>query len=187
MNTITIRGAFSETDVETFWSQLRAYQDRDLFPDPQNEDRAYFLSDAEYRAEIEALHARPHDRIRYLFFHRDGWDISLALCVIYDSKDGKCFILEFCVYPQFRGNGTGSACAQRLLDWSRANGGRYAEINCGDLRRGRFWRRVGRTADAPAARRISPLPGGARHRRPWTASPPAQQLPFGNRRAAADR
>ena len=52
--------------------------------------------------------------MRYLFFRRDGQDIGLALSVVYASEDGKQFILEFCVFPEFRGNGTGAACAGAL-------------------------------------------------------------------------
>lgn len=64
--------------------------------------------------------------------------------MIFTSEDGKCFILEFCVYPEFRGNGTGTACAQALLAWAQAHGAHYAELNSGgDPRRCRFWKRVG--------------------------------------------
>ena len=52
------------------------------------------------------LHARRFNPAKYLFFRRGGQEIGLALTVIYDTEDGKQFILEFCVYPEFRGNGT---------------------------------------------------------------------------------
>lgn len=140
---ITIREAITEPDVQAFWVELRAYQARDLFPDPEDEDRAYFLSGSEYPAHIQQLHDRPKDRIHYLFFHRDGQDIGFAMPVIYETEDGKCFILEFCVYPAFRGGGTGTQCAQALLSWAWQRGAAYAELNCGDPRRRRFWSRVG--------------------------------------------
>lgn len=47
-NPITIREACTQKDTEFFWAQLHAYQARDLFPDPESEARAFFLS-AEYR------------------------------------------------------------------------------------------------------------------------------------------
>ena len=59
----------------------------------------------------------------------NGQDIGFAMPVIFSSEDGKCFIMEFCVYPEFRGNGTGKECAAVLLDWARENGALYAELN----------------------------------------------------------
>lgn len=140
---IKIREAVTETDVAVFWEQLRIYFKRDIFPDPEDEDREYFLSDTEYRPQIQKIHDRQQDKCYYLFFHRDGQDIGFAMPVIYATEDGKCFIMEYCVYPEFRGNGTGRACARVLLDWAEENGALYAELNCGSDKRRRFWRSVG--------------------------------------------
>lgn len=141
---IAIREAVTESDAASFWKQLRIYFEQDIFPDPQDEDREYFLSDTEYRVHIQNIHDRPFNRCYYLFFHRDGRDIGFAMPVIYTEEDGKCFIMEFCVYPEFRGNGTGRECAGALLDWARENGALYAELNYGgNNRRLHFWERVG--------------------------------------------
>ena len=43
---ITIREAVTPQEIAAFWSQLRAYYVRDIFPDPADVDRPYFLSDA---------------------------------------------------------------------------------------------------------------------------------------------
>ena len=142
-DTITVREAAEGGEAARFWEQLRAYQARDLFPEPEDEDRAYFLGD-EYRREIEEKHKRPQDRIRYLVFSRDGADIGLAMAVIYESEDGKCFLMEFCVFPEYRGWGTGTACAEAFLQWAGDNGAAYVELNYGsDPRRLRFWQRLG--------------------------------------------
>ncbi len=140
---ILIREALSKADIATFWEKLHLYFQRDIFPDPMNEDREYFLGD-EYRTHMENLHNRPQDRCHYLFFHRDGQDIGFALPVIYTSEDGKCFIMEFCIYPEFRGNGLGKECATLLLERARENGARYAELNNGgNAQRCHFWKSVG--------------------------------------------
>ena len=141
---ITIREAIRSTDVAIFWEQLRIYFKRDIFPDPDDEDREYFLSDTDYRAHMQKIHDRSQNRCYYLFFHRDGQDIGFAMPVIFTTEDGKCFIMEFCVYPEFRGNGTGRECAGVLLDWARKNGALYAELNYGSNdRRLHFWESVG--------------------------------------------
>ena len=142
-NQITIREAITENDVALFWEQLHTYYKRDMFPDPNAEERDYFLGD-EYRSTMQQIHGRTQDRCYYLFFQRDGQDIGFALPVIYTSEDGKCFIMEYCVYPEYRGNGTGKECAKILLNWAVENGARYAELNYGgNDRRLRFWKSVG--------------------------------------------
>ena len=90
------------------------------------------------------IHSRPQDRCYFLFFQRDGQDIGFAMPVIFNTEDGKCFIMEFCVYPEFRGNGTGKECARVLLAWAKENGALYAELNHGSNQRRRyFWETVG--------------------------------------------
>ena len=142
-NQITIREAITETDVAIFWEQLHTYHKRDIFPDPSSEDLEYFLG-SEYYDHMMKIHSRPQDRCYFLFFHRDGQDIGFAMPVIYTTEDGKCFIMEYCVYPEFRGNGTGKECARVLLDWAKENGALYAELNHGsNERRRHFWEAVG--------------------------------------------
>lgn len=144
---ITIGEAVTECEAAAFWEQLRAYYRRDIFPNPTDPNREFFLS-RERQAQMQKIHDRPQDPCHYLFFHRDGQNIGFALPVIFTSEDGKCFILDFCVYPEFRGNGTGRACAQALLAWAKAHGAHYAELNCGgDQGRFRFWERVGFVAN----------------------------------------
>lgn len=117
-NQITIREAVTENDAAAFWEQLHAYHKRDIFTDSDKEDLEYFLGQA-YRDHIMKIYGRPQDRCFFLFFHRGGQDIGFAMPVIFTTEDGKCFIMEFCVYPEFRGSGTGKACAAALLDWAK--------------------------------------------------------------------
>ena len=142
-NQITIREAITENDVALFWEQLHIYNKRDMFLDPDAEERDYFLGD-EYRSTMRDIHDRTQDRCYYLFFQRNGQDIGFAIPVIYTTEDGKCFIMEYCVYPEFRGNGTGKECARVLLDWAKEHGALYAELNNGsNERRRHFWESVG--------------------------------------------
>ena len=142
-NQITIREAIRSDDVAAFWEQLHTYHKRDIFPDPNSEDLEYFLGSA-YHDHMMKIHSRPQDRCCFLFFRRDGRDIGFAMPVIYTTEDGKCFIMEFCVYPEFRGNGTGKECARVLLDWAKEHGALYAELNYGgDKRRRHFWETIG--------------------------------------------
>ena len=164
---ISIREAITETDVASFWAQLRVYQQRDILPDPEDESLDYFLSE-DYRSQVQAVHDRKQNPLYYLFFRRHGQDIGFAMPAIFTTEDGKCFIMEFCVYPQYRGGGTGTQCAQALLRWAKERGAVYAELNYGgDERRQRFWARLGF------------VPNGADEwGEPLILLPPEEALPF---------
>lgn len=139
---ITIREAREEADVSRFWEKLHGYFVRDLFPEPESEDLEYFLGE-EYRSAMMCIHDRERDNCHWLFFDCGGEEIGFALPVIYSSEDGKCFVMEFCIYPEFRNKGAGSECALLLMDWARARGAEYFELNCDREDRRRFWTRLG--------------------------------------------
>ena len=142
-NQITIREAVTNDEIAHFWEQLYLYFKRDILAGKPIEDLSYFLG-SEYHEQMMKLHGRQQDRCFFLFFERGGQDIGFAMPVIYTTEDGKCFIMEFCVKPEYRGNGLGRECARVLLDWAREYGALYAELNYGsDERRERFWRSVG--------------------------------------------
>lgn len=143
MSDITLREATSPEDVERYWDEMALYFERDMQITPEDEDYDYFLG-GQQRLDVEEIRERDKDRCSYIFFCRDGADIGFALPVIYASEDGKCLVAEFCVFPEYRGGGTGTACAKALLRWAADNGAAYVELNnSGDARRERFWRRLG--------------------------------------------
>lgn len=142
-NQTTIREAVTEDEIAYFWEQLYLYFKRDILAGKSIEDLSYFLG-SEYHEQMMNLHGRQQDRCFFLFFERGGQDIGFAMPVIYTMEDGKCFIMEFSVYPEHRGNGIGRECARVLLDWASEKGALYAELNYGgDERRERFWQSVG--------------------------------------------
>lgn len=142
-NKITIREAITEKDEAEFWKELYAYYIRDMFPNPDDEDREYFLGD-EYKAVMQKIHSRGTDRCYYLFFSKNGEDIGFAMPVIYTSEDGKCFVMEYCIFPEHRGKGIGKECVKILMHWAEEEGALYFELNYGnDERRLRFWKSVG--------------------------------------------
>lgn len=140
---IFIREAITGSEIARFFEKLHLYHRRDIFPEiEQAEDLAYFLSD-EYLSQLKTLHRRQENRLHFLFFERGGQDIGFTMPVIYGSEDGKCFIMEFCVYPEFRGSSTGHACGEALLSWARERRASYFELNCDTVPRERFWGRLG--------------------------------------------
>lgn len=140
---IFIREAITDSEIARFFEKLHLYHRRDIFPEiEQTEDLAYFLSD-EYLSQLKTLHRRQENRLHFLFFERGGQDIGFTMPVIYGSEDDKCFIMEFCVYPEFRGSSTGHACGEALLSWARERRASYFELNCDTAPRERFWGRLG--------------------------------------------
>ncbi len=72
---------------------------------------------------------RERDQHHMVYFLRGGERIGAAQYNTYQSEDGKCFILDFWVFPPYRGNGTGHACFAALEAYTRADGAAYYEIN----------------------------------------------------------
>ncbi len=132
---ITIQPADTPEAEARFRHQLTLYFRRDIFPGESPETAL----PPGYWQNIDALHRRAENPLHYLFFRRDGVEIGLTMTVLYLTEDQKQFILEFCVYPAFRGNGTGTACAEALLQWGRKKGAAFFELNAEDPRRVRFW------------------------------------------------
>lgn len=119
---IFIREAITGSEIARFFEKLHSYHRRDIFPEiEQAEDLAYFLSD-EYLSQLKSLHRRQENRLHFLFFERGGQDIGFTMPVIYGSEDGKCFIMEFCVYPEFR-EAVQVTPAARRCSLGRANAG----------------------------------------------------------------
>ena len=165
-NQISVREAISAEETARFWRELGAYHDRDIFPDEAAEEREYFHGE-EYRTAIEAAHERQHNRCFYLFFESGELAVGFVLAALFDKEDGKLFILEFCVLTEHRGSGTGHDCAAALLDWARARGMKYAELNCAEERRVRFWKSLGF------------VPNGADEwGEPLMLLPPEEEIPF---------
>ena len=106
------------------------------------EDIAYFQS-AEYRDIIKAHMTRPVDRHHMIYFIRDGVRIGAAQYNTYQSEDGQCFILDFWVFQEYRGNGVGHQCFQALQQYTKADGACYYELNCTKENAHRFWKSLG--------------------------------------------
>ncbi len=141
-NRITVREALPGRDTDRFRALLLGYRREDIFTLPG--DAARLGREEEYFSHMLSLRQREDGRSRFLFFERDGEELGLALAVIYAAEEGKCFLADFCVFPEHRGGGTGRGCALAFLDFARRNGAGYFELNYGgDARRLRFWRRLG--------------------------------------------
>ena len=127
--------------INEFWEiHINYLVDDGMISD--EEDIAYFTG-KEYRGILEDHMIRSTDKQHMVYFCRDGERIGAASYCIYQSEDGKCFILDYWVFPQFRGNGTGHRCFEALEQYTKADGAQYYELNSTKENSIRFWKSTG--------------------------------------------
>ena len=86
--------------IDEFWDiHIRYLVDDGIISD--DEDIAYFMGE-EYRGILKDHMIRDTDKQHMVYFRRDGERIGAASYCTYQSEDGKCFILDYWVFPQFR-------------------------------------------------------------------------------------
>ena len=128
-------------EIQSFWdAHLRYLIDDGIIED--EEDVAYF-SGAEYRGILEAHMVRETDRQHMAWFVLRGVRIGAASYCTYQSEDGKCFVLDFWVFPAYRGNGADHRCFAALERYTKADGATCWELNSTKPDSVRFWRSLG--------------------------------------------
>ena len=127
--------------LDAFWdAHIRYLVEDGIISD--EEDVAYFTGE-EYHGILKQHMVRDEDRQHMAWFRRAGERIGAASWCTYQSEDGKCFILDFWVFPPFRGNGTGHRCFEALEEHTKADGAVYYEINSEKEDSVRFWKSLG--------------------------------------------
>ncbi len=142
MSNITIEEVPVE-GLEEFWKLHIRYLVEDGIIEDE-EDIEYFQGE-EYRGILEEYMKREEDRHHMVYFMRDGERIGAASYCTYQSEDGKCFLMDFWVFPAFRGNGTGRLCYETLEQYTKADGAVYYELNSEKEDSVRFWKSLGYT------------------------------------------
>ena len=83
------------------------------------------------------------DRLHMIYFIYNSNRIGAAQFITYKSEDGKCFILDFWVFPEYRGGGTGHRCFEALEQYAREDGAVYFALNSTKEDSIRFWKSLG--------------------------------------------
>lgn len=127
--------------IDEFWAIHIHYLVADgLVAD--DEDIQYF-SGNEYRSIIQSYMESDIDRLHMIYFCLGQTRIGAAQYKTYLSEDGKCLILDFWLFPEFRRKGLGHACFQLLEAETRADGALFYEINSSKEDAIRFWTSLG--------------------------------------------
>ena len=127
--------------TKEFWELHYRYLIEDGIIEDE-EDKEYFAG-PEYRDVIQAHMERTVDKHHMVWFVREGLRIGAAQYCTYTSEDGKCFLMDFWVFPEHRGMGTGHRCFEVLDGYVKNDGGLYYEINCEKENAHRFWCSLG--------------------------------------------
>ena len=106
------------------------------------EEKEYFQS-PQYRNVLKGHMLRIPDTLHMIYFVRDGVRIGASQYCTFQSEDGKCFILDFWVFPAYRGGGTGHECAQVLFEYTKNDGALYYALNYAKEDSRRFWQSLG--------------------------------------------
>lgn len=148
MQSICINIAVTNDDLQTFWNLRDEYMVRDVFTFDElgnkltDEEKEWFLS-SEYRNHMNSLFGRITDKaFPILFFEKDTIIGFCSYCT-YLSEDGKCFIVDFCILPEYREMGKGSVCFQLLKVAEINRGAKYFKLNCSNHRNKHFWETQG--------------------------------------------
>lgn len=132
-------------NIEEFWKMHIKYLiDDEIITD--SEDIEYFQSE-EYRGIIKAHMLRDKDKHHMVYFIKDGIRVGATQYCTYQSEDGKCFILDYWIFPEYREQGVGHECFKALETYTRADGAVYYEINAETERRIHFWSSLGFVED----------------------------------------
>lgn len=127
--------------LDEFWKSHITYLiDDEIITD--KEDIDYFKGE-EYREILKNHMLREVDKHHMVYFIQDEQRIGAASYCTYQSEDGKCFILDYWVFPQYRGNGTGHKCFEALEQYTKMDGAKYYELNSTKENSIRFWKSLG--------------------------------------------
>ena len=127
--------------VNQFWEKHLKYLIEDEIIS-EEDDIEYFSSD-EYRNAIISHMKREKDKHHMVYFMLDSVIIGATQYNTYQSEDGKCFILDFWVFPEYRGKGMGTKCFNALERYTKQDGALYYELNSEKENAVRFWKKLG--------------------------------------------
>lgn len=127
--------------IDEFWNiHIKYLIDDEIITD--QEDIDYFKGE-EYRGILKNHMLRDIDKQHMVYFVLGEQRIGAASYCTYQSEDGKCFILDYWIFPEFRGNGTGHKCFEVLEQYTKMDGAKYYELNSTKENSIRFWKSLG--------------------------------------------
>lgn len=147
-NNIIIHDAKTNEEILLFWKKRNAYMREDIIPnctlgEPITKEEEEWFFSQEYIDLIMKLYFREIDKLYIVFFIKDGVKIGFSIYITYHSEDGKCFIIDFCIYEEYRNQGFGKECFWLLENRELHKGAAYFALNLSNERNEHFWKSLG--------------------------------------------
>jgi len=145
---ISIKILHTNDELKKFWMMMGEYMLRDIFPNSSigrvlsQEDKDWFFS-SEYRNALDALSKREIDTFYFVFLKMKDEVVGFAYYGTYLSEDGKSFISEFCILPEYRNKGLGKVYFNIIKKTEIERGAKFFELNVSNDRNKRFWEKLG--------------------------------------------
>ncbi|WP_236913731.1 GNAT family N-acetyltransferase [Clostridium sp. Cult2] len=145
---IEIKIAKSEEEFKLFWQLHNEYMNRDIFPNDEiglkmTEEEQEWFSSSEYKEHMHKLFSRNVDTAYPIFFIKEKEIIGFCTYCTYHSEDGKCFIIDYCIIPEFRDNGLGTKIFNIIKEMEVSKGAKYLELNVSNKKNMKFWMKRG--------------------------------------------
>ena len=128
-------------NIDEFWEIHIKYLVEDGIVTDE-EDIEYFEGD-EYRETIESNMKSPEDPHHMIYFVEGGRRVGAAQYNTFSDEGGKCYLMDFWVFPEFRGDGMGHRCFEVLEERTKKEGATSYEINSEKEDSVRFWKSLG--------------------------------------------
>ncbi|WMM23961.1 GNAT family N-acetyltransferase [Tissierella sp. MB52-C2] len=143
-NSLTLSIVKNKADVTTFWKLFDSYINELSINASLGDDfdLDYFYSD-EYRDAIEELRIRDKNPLRILFINKEEIIIGFLMYVTYFDEDGKCFLMEYYIQPNYRNLGYGNSAYLKAENHINDEGALYIELTPTNEANERFWSGVG--------------------------------------------
>lgn len=147
-NNLIIHEAKTNGELALFWEKRNAYMREDIIPnctlgEPITKEEEEWFYSQDYIDHTMRLYSREIDKLYIVFFEKDEDNIGFSIYVTYHSEDGKCFIIDFCIYEKFRNRGFGGECFHMLENRELQKGATYFALNLSNESNERFWRLLG--------------------------------------------
>ena len=127
--------------IDEFWDiHINYLIDDGIITD--EEDIDYFTGE-EYRGILESHMKRKADRHHMVYIIKDDKRVGAASYCTYQSEDGKCYLLDFWVFPEYRVRGMGHHCFDALERYTKEDGANYFELNSSKEDSIQFWKSIG--------------------------------------------
>jgi len=145
---IKIHEITTKEELAMYWEKRNAYMREDIIPnctlgEPISKEEEEWFFSQEYYDHIMKVYSRDVDKLYFVFFESEKKNVGFCVYVTFHIEDGKCFILDFCIFKEFRNQGLGKKCFHLLEHKELQRKANYFALNLSNENNQRFWKSLG--------------------------------------------